>query len=104
MRTTVINIRTAPDGWQRDSNFVYIGRAGKGFSGYFGNPMPLEGTETREALLNRYKVYLRGRIELDKVFAERIQKLRGKTLVCFCKPYLCHGDVIADYLEGRLDV
>ena len=27
-------------------------------------------------------------------------KLAGKRLGCFCKPELCHGDVLADYLNS----
>ena len=28
-----------------------------------------------------------------------VVKLKGKTLGCFCKPYPCHGDIIAEYLN-----
>ena len=33
-------------------------------------------------------------------YRRRIEGLRGKTLMCFCKPLACHGDVIAEYLNA----
>lgn len=41
MKTTVINIRDAPKGWMHDSRYTYIGRAGAGFDGKWGNPIVL---------------------------------------------------------------
>lgn len=35
-------------------------------------------------------------------FNEKLQALRGHTLGCHCKPYACHGDVLAEYLN-KLD-
>lgn len=37
-----VNIRYAPVGWHQNSDYVYIGRPGKGQDGYFGNPFPLK--------------------------------------------------------------
>ena len=62
-QTEVVNIRHA-------ACDVYIGRAGHGEDGYFGNP-----------------------------FRQRIHALKGKRLGCFCKPYPCHGDIIKEYLD-----
>jgi hypothetical protein len=33
----------------------------------------------------------------------RVHELAGKRLGCFCKPALCHGDVLADYLNSYDD-
>jgi hypothetical protein len=45
-------------------------------------------------------VYFKSRLRTDAVFRNRILVLKGKTLGCFCKPNPCHGDVIAEYLDG----
>ena len=94
MKTQVVNIRfSAYD--------VYIGRAGHGKDGYFGNPYRLTGSEQRGATIERYKKYFNDRMQTDPEFCCRVHELKGKTLGCFCKPHPCHGDVIADYLNGE---
>ena len=89
MITTVINIKNAPIGWINNPDYVYIGRAGKGLTGYFGNPTTLK----------KYRGYLESRIDEDIGFREKVMNLYGKTLVCFCKPKPCHGDILAEYAE-----
>jgi hypothetical protein len=37
--------------------------------------------------------------EHDPEFRESILALRGRRLVCFCKPLPCHGDIIVEYIE-----
>jgi hypothetical protein len=93
MTTTVINIR------DRQPSDVYIGRAGKGKDGYFGNPFKLNPGESRGATIERFKVWFLDRLQIDPVFKQRVLQLRGKRLVCFCKPQPCHGDVIANWLN-----
>ena len=90
-RTRVVNLR-------KDRYDVYIGRAGRGQDGYFGNPFPL-GEQPRGATIERYRGYFLNRLRTDEQFARRIRELKGKTLGCFCKPHPCHGDVIAEYLD-----
>ncbi|GHT54460.1 hypothetical protein FACS189451_09680 [Bacteroidia bacterium] len=92
--TKVVNIRTS--GYD-----VYVGRAGKGQDGYFGNPFRLRADEERGATIERYKKYFYERLETDPEFRRQIHELKGKTLGCFCKPYPCHGDVIAEYLDNQ---
>lgn len=94
--TTVANIR---DGIPPGS--VYIGRAGRGFDGYFGNPIRLrrDTPEERRRVLNEYVEYFIERVEIDPEFRMRIEGLRGKTLLCFCAPKSCHGDIIAAWLD-----
>jgi hypothetical protein len=93
MMTKVVNIRNA-------KYDVYIGRAGRGQDGYFGNPFVLKTGETRGTSLEKYKVYFHERMKSDAEFRNRIHGLKGKTLGCFCKPYPCHGDIIAEYLNS----
>jgi hypothetical protein len=97
MLTTVENIYKVKE----SENTVYIGRAGKGRDGYFGNPFSLFAVKNRRDVLRKYRDYFWDRLETDKEFKERVESLRGKVLLCFCKPLLCHGDVIADYLNGE---
>ena len=85
----------------KDKYDVYIGRAGKGKDGYFGNPFLLLKGEERGSTIQRYRKWFYTRLERDSEFRERIENLRGKTLGCFCKPHACHGDVIAEYLNGE---
>jgi len=92
MATKVVNI-------YKERYDVYIGRAGKGKDGYFGNPFVLKKGEPRGSTIERYKEWFYTRIEIDDEFRERVESLRGKTLGCFCKPNACHGDVLVEYLE-----
>jgi len=87
--TTVVNIRKEPYD-------IYIGRAGKGQDGYFGNPF---SKGTREQNINDYEKYFFNRLLTDPEFKDRILSLKDKVLGCFCKPLACHGDIIADYLD-----
>jgi hypothetical protein len=82
---------------------VYIGRAGHGRDGYFGNPYRLRSHATaseRAACLEQYRAYFETRIEMDAEFRRRVLALRGQVLGCFCAPQPCHGDVIVAWLEA----
>lgn len=94
MATTVVNLRKEPYD-------VYIGRAGKGKDGYFGNPFKLteDTPQEREAILHKYEFWFYSKIGSDPEFKQRIHSLKGKRLGCFCKPKACHGDIIAEYLN-----
>jgi hypothetical protein len=97
MTTTVINIKDAPEGWKRNPNYVYIGRPGKGFSGNWGNPFPISRYKSREESLEDYTYWLNNK---DLKYLEMLRReLKGKTLVCFCKPLDCHGDIIAELVD-----
>lgn len=72
----------------------------------FGNPfkisdfndnMPDEAA--RELVVDLYSNYFDKRIRFDEDFRKAVQRLKGKTLACHCKPKLCHGDVIVRYLD-----
>jgi len=100
--TKVVNLRN-------DLYDVYIGRGGKGQSGYFGNPI-VRGKFCQAcgkihldagSTLDCYKKYFYDRIEKDNQFKEEVLKLKGKTLGCFCKPNRCHGDTIKEWLDNQ---
>lgn len=94
--TTVVNIRKEPYD-------QYIGRAGRGEDGYFGNPVRLNPGEQKGSTIERYRKYFYARLANDPEFKRRIHALKGLVLGCFCKPLDCHGDIIAAYLNSLKD-
>lgn len=93
--TRIVNLRV-------EKYDVYIGRAGHGHDGYFGNPFSLDGTASRVSVLLRYERWFYDRLDSDPEFKRRIHELKGKVLGCFCHPRLCHGHIIADYLNWEV--
>ena len=94
-RATVIHIKDAPAGWKKDARYIYIGRrnfAEELQQSKWHNPTPLRTQEPQERDDN-----LREFSENFEISALRQQagELKGKVLVCYCKPKACHGDVLA---------
>ena len=92
MQTVVVSI-------YKEQFDVYIGRAGRGQDGYFGNPFRIGCGMSLEDAVQRFQRYFIDRIEKDSEFKRRVLAVKGKRLGCFCKPKACHGDVIADWLN-----
>ena len=87
-------------------DYVYIGRENYQYSlppSEWRNPYKLD-TDTpanRLTVLKQYRDYL---LRDRPVLLARIEELRGKTLVCWCKTHehphrLCHGDVLLSLLN-----
>jgi len=99
--TKVINIKTG------EPYDEYIGRAGKGKNGYFGNRHThpfckvCNREHTRDESIAEFKKDFMKRIQEDAEYKRRVEELKGKTLGCFCKKKTCHGDVYVEYLEPR---
>lgn len=85
----------------KDKCEVYIGRAGHGESGYFGNPFYRHPGDQPGDAVKKFRVYFYKRLKTDIEYKNRILALKGKVLGCFCKPRPCHGDVIIDYLKTQ---
>ena len=95
------------------SDSVYIGRAGKGEDGYFGNPIRMgevcprcwQTHWTIEDVLECYEGHLNERAASDPEFKRRVEGLRGRYLWCpgGCrkKRQPCHGDILAAYANGE---
>lgn len=75
---------------------VYIGRGT-----IWGNPYQIGIDGDRDEVIRKYKY------DFDKKYLkpfekieENITKIQGKIIACHCKPYACHGDIIADYINS----
>jgi len=69
---------------------VYIGRGS-----IWGNPFIIGKDGTRKEVIEKCKQHVMNSPELMK----RLHELEGETLGCFCKPKLCHGDVLIELIE-----
>lgn len=78
----VFNKRTgAPQG------AVYVGRGTK-----WGNPWHIGRDGTRARVVQRYREWAEQEPQASQIRAE----LRGKDLVCWCRPLLCRADVLLE--------
>lgn len=80
---------------------IYIGRAGKGKSGYFGNSIipnqvcPVcDNIHQKSETLPCFELAARDRIKKDPEYRQRVAELDGMILGCFCAPNPCHGDIL----------
>lgn len=82
-----------------DQGGEYIGRGSP-----LGNPWPIEGANTRDVVIEKYRDWLNQKIEacgpvvcdeLNRLvdIAHQTGALKSK---CFCAPAACHGDVIKE--------
>ena len=104
-QTALVNQRNT------DEYDVDIGRANGGQShlnntpvgdcGWLGNPYKLTDGHSREKSIKMYRKDFYNHIREDKDFREAVERLKGLTLACWCRPRDCHGDVIVDYLDGE---
>lgn len=77
---------------------VYIGRGTP-----WGNPFPIAKGgvgDTREEVIRKYTEYFESELLTDPERKKALLSLRGYRLACHCKPLACHGDIIANYLNG----
>lgn len=96
--TRVINIHHHPEFQKikKSDEYEYIGRGS-----IWGNPYAMNGAEqeSREDVISKFEYDFHKDI-LMKAKKIDAKNLAGKRLGCFCKPYNCHGDVIANYLNS----
>lgn len=77
---------------------TYIGRGT-----LWGNPYAIGQDGDRDEVIRKFAYdFSRGFLRSGDDFNEKLKLLRGHTLGCHCKPYACHGDVLAEYLN-KLD-
>jgi hypothetical protein len=86
--TEVGNKRHSPT--DRD---VYIGRPTK-----WGNPFVIGRDGNRQQVIEKFDRWVVNQPELMEAAKH---ELKGKRLVCWCAPELCHGDTLAAIADGR---
>jgi len=69
---------------------VYVGRGSPWGNPYSHNPnsKALYFTESRERSIEMFRVHVLPHLDLEP--------LKGKHLVCYCKPLACHGDLLLE--------
>lgn len=83
--TRVVHLRKEPFD-------IYIGRSFLEFhQSDWHNPFHVGPDGNRKVVLEKYRRYV---LSIPNLVV-RLPELRGKTLGCWCKPQLCHGDVLA---------
>ncbi len=96
--TRVINIDTDMQykSIRKNDVYEYIGRGSP-----WGNPysMTTHNEEDRKNVIHSFK-YDFDRDILLKAKKGDVYKLAGKRLGCFCKPFDCHGDILANFLNS----
>jgi hypothetical protein len=105
MKIEVVNAKTV--GFHKGE---YIGRASPGRRGSpLANPYKIGKGISREEAVTMYEAWLRKELERgDQLILDEFARLasivcQGKlTLVCWCAPDPCHGDVIAKVLRESL--
>ena len=80
------------DGFDED-NDVYVGRGSK-----WGNPFVIGKDGVRSEVIKKYIAYFENKLE----FIKDIEELKGKNLVCYCKPKACHGDYLIKKIGKKL--
>lgn len=97
-------------------NEVYIGRPRDNCKFHFGNPFShkINSKATHQLpeglVLSAFESWLKKEnyLEIEPERRDWILKnlnsLKNKTLVCWCKPKRCHGDVYVKMLEGQKEL
>jgi hypothetical protein len=104
MATQVIHIKHAPEGWQNNPDYLYIGRYNSRYSlqrSIWHNPYsmkdlagtPLNELEKRFSVINSFASYL----AFNDNLIQLLPTLEDKTLVCWCSPQKCHGDILCNW-------
>jgi len=82
----------------------YVGRGSP-----LGNPFKITKTQPRHMAIDMYGVWLKEVIinegqsvmaELDRLFQILIKE-QSLTLICYCSPKLCHGDIVSYFLCNK---
>jgi hypothetical protein len=86
-------------------NGIYIGRPS-----IFGNPFIINKHGSRDDVIKKYENYFNNKIENDLNFQNEIVNLflelkntKQLTLICWCYPQRCHGEVIKNFLLKLLE-
>jgi len=70
---------------ENDPYEVFIGRPSK-----WGNPFKIGQEYDRETAIKKHAYWILHQSEL----LNQLGELKGKVLGCYCKPEICHGDIL----------
>lgn len=89
-------------GREASEDAIYIGRKAPRYpQSCFHNPFKIGFDGDRKDVLLKFAEYWYAPEQKTlRTFA--IQELAGKTLVCWCHPMDCHGDLIAAYVNWKV--
>lgn len=90
LRATVHNLRTEkmkPEDVRIDRKSIH------------GNKFIMGRDGDRNTVCDLYEYDLAVRILNDSTYREKVKKLHGKRLFCWCHPMRCHGDSLAAIAE-----
>lgn len=102
---SVIHIKDLTGNWKGNPHFVYIGRPSP-----LGNPFKIGPGCSRDDAVKKYARHLIAKMLTDNAVSREMNRLMTLleegdiTLVCYCKPNRCHGDMIAQYMKTRAEV
>tara|TARA_Y100000389_G_C17280313_1_gene422615 strand:+ start:92 stop:454 length:363 start_codon:yes stop_codon:yes gene_type:complete len=94
--------------WMDDQNNEYIGRHGVIFiekqrfpkqPSKWANPFKIGKDGDRDTVINKYKQYLKNKLDNDELLRHELLKLKNKKLGCWCYPEPCHGDVLIELIK-----
>ncbi|HEX3035823.1 MAG TPA: DUF4326 domain-containing protein [Thermodesulfobacteriota bacterium] len=100
-KPTVFNLKHEHKHICGDPNVVYIGRESPRLGlkrSKWHNPYHVCAFRIREEACWLYREYLLYHKEL----LDRLPELEGKRLGCYCKPELCHGDILVELFMQRV--
>ena len=99
--TTVINLKDkkAVEEAKKEGNFIRIDRKTK-----WGNPFKIGEDGNRQEVIELYIDLCLVNWILEKdTYLKQLDELKGKILGCWCKPDLCHGDILGIIAEDWPD-
>lgn len=97
--------------WMADPQNVYIGRKGTVFitrrlayppkDSIWMNPFRVGVDGCQTTVLTKYRNYITEKIESGKIPKTELEKLKGKTLGCWCSPKStgCHGRILIELIN-----
>lgn len=66
--------------------------------GKWGNPFSIGGHGDRQEVIAKFDEYIRSRPDLLR---DAKKELKGKHLLCCCKPRACHGDILLEIANSE---
>lgn len=111
INTKVVNVKVANirpgyqslSNWMNNDNNVYIGRKGVVFinkerfpkeDSIWHNPFKIDTKDSRNDVIRKYEIYIKKKLDEEPDLVNKLLKLKGKNLGCWCYPLECHGNVL----------